>query len=197
MKLPTLEDPARYAGLYVFDFGAWCAVGYTAEEIAALYESERYRTGKAYRIRRAAPDGQIELQGVTPERFELESGVFCYRDDEDAARSDFAALQRLAEQTPPPTRAFAHLADRGEEPLRGRYVVALIYPAEHDEVMGRWLLEANYAGGDTVEGGPSCVTNYYEDEKQILDRAQLWSSSTISSRSRDEIYASVRQAVQR
>ena len=42
MKLPELSSPARYQGLYVFDFGEWTAVGYTAEEIAALLEtSER------------------------------------------------------------------------------------------------------------------------------------------------------------
>ena len=46
MKLPQLTDPDRYEGLYVFDFGEQCAVGYTASEIAVLLESERYRNGK-------------------------------------------------------------------------------------------------------------------------------------------------------
>ena len=48
MKLPRVENTPKYQGLYVYDFGDWTAVGYTAGEIAILVESERYRGGKAY-----------------------------------------------------------------------------------------------------------------------------------------------------
>ena len=61
MKMPELTSADKYAGLYVFDFGEQAAVGYTAEEIAVLLESEKYRTGKVYRIHRALPDGTMEL----------------------------------------------------------------------------------------------------------------------------------------
>jgi len=61
MRLPELESPEKYGGLYVFDFGEQVAVGYTADEIAVLLESQRYADGKAYRIHRAMPDGTIAV----------------------------------------------------------------------------------------------------------------------------------------
>lgn len=197
MKLPALDQPDRYKGLYVFDFGEWCAVGYTAEEIAMLLESEKYRDGKVYRIHRAAPDGRMELAGVSNHRFQLESGIFFYRGDEQAARRDFADLCRRADEAPPPCKAFVHLADRGEDAGPGRFVVALIYGAEHDHDVGVWLNAIGYEGGDIAEGGASHVTNYYDERCTVLERRQLWSRSTIPSRSADEVFASVRRAVQR
>lgn len=210
MQLPELTQPDRYRGLYVFDFGDWTAVGYTAEEIALLLESEQYRGGRVYKIVRAAPDGQMDLKGVAPQRFQLESGLFFSRADLAAAEADFAALRALAAEGAP-CRAFLQLADRGAaggtdrgiaaaDNGRGgaaaRYVTALIYPAEYEDEVAAWLREAEYLGGDTAEGGPSHVTNYYHDSKVILERAQLWSRATLS-RSRDEVLATVRRAVQR
>ena len=73
MKLPELQNPEKYAGLYVFDFGGdQVAVGYTADEVAVLLESEKYQEGKVYRIHRALPDGTFELAGVSRRRFEAE-----------------------------------------------------------------------------------------------------------------------------
>jgi len=46
MKLPKLEKPDKYVGLYVFDFGDHVGVGFAAEEVAELLESEKYRDGK-------------------------------------------------------------------------------------------------------------------------------------------------------
>lgn len=197
MNIPRVEQPQNYGGLYIFEFEGWTGLGYTAEEIAFLLEHERYRSGKVYRIVRAAPDGTFELKGVPRERFLLESGVFCYRAERAAAEADFDDLVARAEQTPPPARAFVHLADRGPVAGPTRYVTALIYPAERDEDFGRWLLAIGYAGGDTVEGGCSAVTNYYEERPAVQRRQQLWSRSAIPSRSRDEVLRSVRQAVQR
>lgn len=197
MKLPQLDDPARYQGLYVFDFGDWTAVGYTAAEVAMLLESEQYRDGKVFRIHRAAPDGQMELRGVSPERFLLESGMFFNRQDLATAREDFARLSELSEQRRPPCRAKLQLADRGPAAEHDRYVTALIYPAEYDDDVARWLLDLDYAGGDTVEGGASHVTNHYEQQLDLVDRTQLWSSTSTPSRSHEEVLASVRSAVQR
>ena len=50
MKLPELEKPEKYVGLYIFDFGDHVGVGFTAGEVAELLESEKYRDGKVYRI---------------------------------------------------------------------------------------------------------------------------------------------------
>ena len=44
MKLPKLERPDRYQGLYVFDFGDHAGVGFTAEEVAELLDSEKVAT---------------------------------------------------------------------------------------------------------------------------------------------------------
>ncbi len=197
MKIATLEQPTRYRGLYVFDFGDWTAVGYTAEEIAVLLESEAYRSGKVYKIVRTTPDGQMELRGVSAARFQLESGMLFNRHDLDAARADFAELVRLAERGGVPCRAFVHLADRGPQEVAARYVTALIYPAEYEDEMARWLDEVRFAGGDLAEAGPSHVSDYYATEQTILQRQQLWSQPAIPSRSADEVLSTVRQAVQR
>ncbi len=197
MDLPAVEQPQRYAGLYVFDFGEWTAVGYTADEVSLLLESEQYRGGRVYKIVRATPDGRFELKGMARERFEMESGLFFQRAELEAARGDFADLRGLAQRRPPPCRAFVHLVDRGPSAEAARYVTALVYPAEHEDEMSSWLRAADYAGGDLVEGGISHVSNYYSDPKTILDRQQLWSQPAVSSRSADEVLASVRRAVQR
>ncbi|MBN2446235.1 MAG: hypothetical protein JXO22_05900 [Phycisphaerae bacterium] len=197
MQLPALTEPERYAGLYVFDFGEWTAVGYTADEVAMLLESEQYQSGQVYKIHRVTPDGQMEVRGVARERFLLESAMCFDRDDLDAARDDFAQLRASADETTPPCRVAVYLADRGADVVGPRYLTTMIYPAEFEDEIGRWLLNIGYEGGDTVEGGPSHVTNYDEDDKRVLERAQLWSKTAIPSRSHDQVFASVRQAVQR
>lgn len=196
MVLPELEQPTRYEGLYVYDFGEWCAVGYTADEIAVLIESEQYRGGKTYKIHRAAPDGRMELRGISAERFQLESGMFFPRDNLADARADFKSLRSAADRSPPPCRARLHLADRGETHA-ARFVVALVFPAEYEDDIGRWLLAANYQGGDLAEGGISHAAQYNEESLTVLDRHQLWPSATRSSRSTEEVLAGVRRAVQR
>jgi hypothetical protein len=197
MKLPGLEQPQRYRGLYVFDFGEWTAVGYTAEEVAVLLEHEVYRDGKVYKIVRAAPNGQMELHGVAAQRFQLESGLFFGRDNLPAAQADFAELVRLGQAQGAPCRAFVHLADRGAHAGTARYVTALIYPAEYEDEMAQWLNAAGYHGGDLAEGGSSHVSNYHATEKTILQRQQLWNHPATQSRSADEVLSSVRRAVQR
>jgi hypothetical protein len=197
MILPKLDDASRLRGLYIYDFGEWTAVGYTAEEIAILLEQETYRGGKIYRIHRAQPNGQMELRGVSAERFGLESGMFFYRNDLEAARADYEALRIAARNTQPPCRAFLHLVDRSAEAAPRRYVVALIFPAEYESDIGRWLSAIEYAGGGLVEGGISHVGNYYQEQYTILERQQLWSHPAIPSRSPEQVLATVRQAVQR
>ena len=73
MKLPAIDNPDKYVGLYVIDFGTTCSVGYTAGEVAILLESEKLCKAKVYKIYQARPDGTMELHGVTREKFFLES----------------------------------------------------------------------------------------------------------------------------
>ena len=104
MILPHVDDPTRLRGLYVYDFGDWTAIGYTAEEIAILLDDESWRGGKIYKIHRATPDGQMELRGVSPTRFNVESGMFFCRRELDAARADFeerSSIWPIARSTAP------------------------------------------------------------------------------------------------
>ncbi len=196
MILPHVDNPPRLRGLYVYDFGEWTAVGYTADEIAILLEDASCRGGKIYKIHRATPDGQMELRGVSPERFKLESGMFFNRRELEPARADFEELRAAADKAPPPCRAFLHLSDR-EIDSPQRFVTALVFPAEYEDEIGHWLTAIGFHGGELAEGGVSHVSNYHEQEKTPLDRQQLWSRPAITSRSPDEVLASVRQAVQR
>ena len=196
MQIPRVESPDRYQGLYVFDFGEWTAFGYTAEEVATLLESETYRDAKVYRIVRVSPDGSFELKGVSVDRFQLEAALIFNRQTLEEARDDFRQLSEIA-AAGLPCRAFLHLADRGAHDDIPRYLTALIYPAEYDDDVAAWLLEAGFEGGDVVEGGVSAVTDYYRHQHKVLERTQLWSKSAIQSRSREELLASVRRAVQR
>lgn len=194
MKLPELEHPEKYAGLYVFDCDGQTAVGYTADEVAVLLESERYQHGKVYRIHRALPDGTMELQGVPTETFSVEDGLFFYRNNEPAAKADFDDLARLVSDTPPPCRMKLQLARLAGEPET--WLTAIIFPAEHTHEVGNWLNELNYAGGDLVEGGSTQVAGYYADQPTLIERRQLWPAGSIS-RPAEEVLASVRQPVQR
>ncbi len=194
MRLPELDSPESYQGLYVFDFGDHVAVGYTADEIAVLVESQRFAEGKIYRIHRALPDGTMELQGVPPQRFQCEQGLFFLRVGEQQARLDFDTLDRLAAADPPPCRMKAHLA-RLTGP-QARLVTAIIYPAEFDPDVSDWLTRLDYRGGDTVEGGISAVTDYYAAAPRVIDRRQWWPARSLS-RPADEVLATTHLALQR
>jgi len=193
MKLPKLEKPDRYQGLYVFDFGDHVGVGFTAEEVAELLESERYRDGKVYKIYRAHPDGRLELRGMSTERFQLEAGMFFYSRDEATARADFNRLGNLAVQTAPPCRAKVHLAKLANN----EYVVAMIYPAEYDEEISSWLLAGEYHTVGKVEGGTAAVERYYQSKPEILDKHQLFGTNETISRTGEELLLSTARAVQR
>ena len=193
MKLPTLDQPDRYEGLYVFDFGDHAGVGFTAEEVAELLESERYREGKVYKIHRASPDGRLELKGVPAERFQLEAGMFFHAASETTARADFKRLVNLAVRAAPPCRAKVHLARYDEQ----RFVVAVIYPAEYDDEVSSWLLAGEFRTAGPADGGAGAVEQYYRDRPEVIERQQLFGARDGVSRSGQELLASVARAVQR
>lgn len=197
MLLPPIEEPRQFQGLYVYDFGAWTAVGYTAEEIAILLESPEHCDGKVYRIHRALPSGGLELKGVPADRFELESGFFFYRADSTAGWQDFRDLSQAADDGGMPCRAYLHLADRSADADFKRYVTALVFPSEYEDDLSAWLGSIGYAGGDLAEGGISHVTNYLTEEKTILARRQLWSAAKVPPRSAEQVLAERKRPVQR
>ena len=193
MKLPELEKPEKYVGLYIFDFGDHTGVGFTAEEVAELLESEKYKDGKVYKIHKAYPDGRLELKGVPSETFQLEAGMFFYSSGLQTARRDFKGLVNLAVKSSPPCRAKVHIAKYGDD----KHVVALIYPAEYDGEFSSWLLDGQYRTDGAAEGGIGAVQSYYDRQPEILDRHQLFGQSEAISRTGRELQSSLKMAVQR
>ncbi|MGB7581788.1 MAG: hypothetical protein WBL85_05000 [Sedimentisphaerales bacterium] len=201
MKLPKLQKPDSYVGLYIVDFGdgstgltaGHTGVGFTAQEVAELFESEKFGHCKAYKIHKAYPDGRLELKGVQKEIFQLETGLFFFSADIDAARNDYKRLVKLGIETNLPCKAIVHLARYNED----KFAAALIYPAEYDDEISGWLLEHQFKSAGVAEGGISAVTRYYDAKPEILERHQLWGRSSIESRTGEELLASTKIAVQR
>ena len=193
MELPKLTKPDKYVGLYIIDFGEHAGVGFVAEEVAELLESEKFSHVKVYKIHRASPDGTLDIAGVPAQKFQLESGMFFYGRDLDTAEADFKRLTALAVKAAPPCRAKVHLAELPD----GGFVIALIYPAEYEHQVSAWLLENDYRTAGPAEGGLDAVQRYYDHPAGILDRHQLFSRSEHEIRSGDELLLSLKLAVQR
>lgn len=195
MKLPETDQPEKYVGLYVIDFGndQPCAVGYTAEEVAALLESEKYCDIKVYKIHRARPDGAMELQGVPAERFQIESGMFFGCLDESTGEDDFTTLLNLTYDHPPICRTKLHLA-RDEH---DRVLIALIYPAEYEEEIGNWLAQSGFRGRGPVDAGASQVERYYGGRFERLREEQLWPTAAHKGRDLHTLRAAVNEPFQR
>jgi hypothetical protein len=193
MELPKLEKPDRYVGLYVVDFGEHCGTGFTTEEVAELAESEKYKHIKVYKIHRAYPDGRLELKGVRNETFGLEAGMFFYSTELQTAQSDFKQLVNLAVRIVPPCRARVQLAEYTAD----KFAVAIIYPAEYDDEISRWLLDGKYKTAGAAEGGIEAVQRYYGSKVTILERHQLFGRTSYESRSGEELLLAVKKAIQR
>jgi len=195
MKLPELDNPQRYEGLYVFDFEGQVGVGYTAREIEILLESEKYRDGKVYKIHRAYPNGRLEIKGISNKVFQVESGMFFHGRDEQHTRKDYQELLELTQAGQFPCRAKLHLA-QSKSPETTRHVVALIYPAEYEEEVSAWLTEKEYKGGELASGGASEVAEYYGHYHKI-DSFQLWGVLDGTARDANDILANVGRVVVR
>ncbi len=193
MKLPELEKPERYTGLYVFDFGDHTGVGFTAQEVAELLESEKYGHGKVYKIHKAYTDGKLELKGVPNEVFQLEAGMFFYATSEDQGRAEYDRLVKLAVTSRPVCKAKVHLTQLDDK----TWVTALIYPAEYDAEVSSWLLVGDYHTVGAVEGGIEATERYYKQAAEILERHQLYGEPQIESRTGEALLAGLKVAVQR
>ncbi len=193
MKLPQIKDAPNYKGLYIVDFGDHSAVGYTADEVQLLLESEKFQHIKVYKIHNAYPDGSMELKGITNDTFQLEQGMFFYAHDKSTAEKDFKKLISIAVSSSPPCRAKAHLAKYSDD----KFVTALIFPAEYNDEISRWLLDADYKTAGSVDAGTSAVSNYYSDAPQILERHQLSSADQNETRSIDQLLKDINNPIQR
>lgn len=193
MKLPELKNSDRYVGLYVVDFGDYSSVGFTAQEVAEILESEKFSHCKVYKIHNAYSDGRIELKGIPAEIFQLEIGMFFYENKERSAKSDFKNLVNLAIQNVPPCRAKLHLAKYSDD----KFVTAIIFPAEYNDEISKWMLDIDYKTFASAEGGIEAVQRYYDSKPQILARHQLFSKSELQNRTGTELLANLKLAVQR
>ncbi len=193
MKLPEIKNADRYTGLYVVDFGDRSGVGFAVEEVAELLESEKFQDVKVYKIYRAYPDGKMELKGVPNEIFQLEAGMFFYESDEALARNDYKKLVSAAVSVAPPATAKVHLAKYSDD----KFVTALIFPAEQNDEVSRWLLDADYKTIGLAEGGIDAVKQYYNDAPEILERHQLFTQRQIDVLTGERLLAATKKAVVR
>ena len=194
--LPRLDDPTRYAGLYVFDFGDRVAVGYTASEIAVLLDSDEHAAGEVFKIVRAYPDGRMELKGVPGSRMRAsEDGFLFRRRDAAAARRDYEDLRALLDATPPPCPCRLDLARTDHAALP--HAVALVCSGPYADEVGAWLSAAGYAGGDCVEGGIEQVAAYAGSVVERLDQHRASGRPDRVSRDPQEVLSTTHVAVQR
>lgn len=199
MELPKIENAKEYLGLYVVDFAncpeyaGRCAVGYTAQEVATLLESERFTDIKVYKIHRAKPDGTMELAGVSNERFNLETGMFFNCHDENTAHHDYQTLLEYSTEHAPPCNAKLQLAKDSQSQL----IIALIYPAEYEHEISQWLLKSTFRGTGHVDAGISQVQQYYQGSFEILQRHQLAQAKPPQQRDLDGLLAAVGDGVQK
>jgi len=193
MKLPQIKNPDKYVDLYVVDFGDHSGVGFNADEVAELLESEKYKDVNIYRIYNAYPDGKMELKGVPNEIFQLEMGMFFYEFDETAAQGDFKKLINSAVKTAPPAKAKVHLAKYDSQ----KFATAIIFPAESNDQFSQWLLDIDYKTAGSAEGGIEAVKRYYADAPQILQRHQLFGQQKFESKTGEELLAMTKMAVVR
>lgn len=193
MKLPELKNTEKYVGLYVFDFGDHVGVGFTAQEVAELLDSEKYKHCKVYKIYKAYPDGKVELKGIRPETFQLEMGMFFYSADAATAKNEFSSLINLAVTTTPPCRAKVHLSKYSEN----KFVTAMIFPAEYNDDISAWLLDGEYKTAGPAEAGIEATQRYYDDKPEILETHQLFAKPDYESRTGCELLENLKQAIQR
>jgi len=193
MELPEIKNPDKYVDLYVVDFGDHSGVGFTAEEVAELLESEKFKDVKVYRIYKAYPDGKMELKGVPGEIFELEMGMFFYEFDETAARGDYKKLVNSAVKTAPPAKAKVHLAKYDND----KFVTAIIFPAEYNDQFSKWLLDVDYKTNGSAEGGIEAAERYYTDKPEILERHQLFNQQQIESLTGARLLVAAKTAIVR
>jgi len=195
MRIPQTDNPEKYMGFYIIDFGEQCSIGYTAAEVALLLESEKYADVKVYKIHRAQPDGTLELRGTSRESFFQESGMFFHYHREETGDNQFQALLDWSRQQPPPCRTALQLVKRSDN----EFLLALIYPAEYEQEVGEWIRQGTLPARGPVDAGISQVSRFYAEKTVPLRQEQLWPDQSQTERTRDqeELLASIAKACQR
>jgi hypothetical protein len=188
VRIPRLDCPQDFAGLFLYDFGSHVSVGYTAEEIRVLKGTPEHADGTAYRIHRVDQAGRFELQGVGDELLGRQTGMsFSYHDEADA-RADYDRLRAAAEAAP--LRHSAQLClVRLHEGGMGAAVV-LSYPLHASASVSAWLAQATFDGGVTAISRASVP-------QAVIDRCELPREPRFAPRSPEAVLAATQQSVQR
>lgn len=195
MNIPRVDQPERYTGLFIYDFGDHVSVGYTAEEIDVLTRSELHKSGSAYQIYRVTDSGAMELRGIDSVRVGAqEAMLFQFHDPADAAAA-FDDLVRLAHSDPLPTPVHAERAMA--ESMTPPQVIALIYSIYGADALGRWLQGVGFGAGEEVSVGADRLVDYRQAVAAPDESVELAAHFDYRSRSPAEILATVHRAVQR
>lgn len=141
--------------------------GLSAYDVREILESEDSTDVKVYKIYKVRPDGTIELKGVPNETFQLESGMFFHTDSKEKADLLFGELKSLKDAIASFASCKIHFAQLED------YVVSVIYPAEFESEISDVFIKEDIRFDGRVDGGVSCVTEYYPAEKQIIDSLQI------------------------
>ena len=110
--------------------------------------------------------------------------MFFYSADAETAKSDFERLISIVRKNPFVCRAKVHLAKYGDD----KFVTALIYPAEYDDQVSRWLLDVEYKTPGAAESGTSAVQRYYDTTPTFLKKEQLFGRPSVISRTGQDLF---------
>jgi hypothetical protein len=157
------KQSADLEGLYLFEHEGWREIGLTAREVQERLDSERFTEAKVYRICRAFPDGTLELKGVSRDKFQLESIMVFVRGMQNRTDADFEDMRNIAKHSAPPCKMVLQQAvlDKAGDKESHLSAIAIIYPAEYEQEVGRWLLRNDFRGGDQVYGGQEGWEKYH------------------------------------
>ncbi len=195
MNLPRVNQPDRYIGLYVFDFGEHANVGYTAGEIATLLAQAEFSDGKAYEICRVDEDGLFFLRGLLGQSWQAEEVMAFLRGDAAKAQLDYQAIISLAESDPLNCAAELVLTEVYEFQLS--HVTAIIYKSANANIVTQWLSRVGFDGGDEVMCGAEVRSQVMSEHNIRIANQLLTVISTYLDRPLPELVERIEQRVQR
>ena len=195
LRLPPVRNAERYVGLYVYDFGAYTSIGYTAAEIRILRESEAHRGGTAYEVYRVTDAGVFELRGVLDERLAVREAICFLRSVATAARRDYDTLCNAAQDSPAPCSVEIQLAEVHD--FRPPHVTAMLYPAAASAVLSGWLSRCEFDGGDRVIAGIDAHDAFMTADALRIESCQLAALLDYTDRLAEEVLRTIDRPVQR
>jgi len=195
MRLPAIQEPERYVGLYVYDFGTHVAIGYTAAEVGHLRSSELHRQGMAYQIYRVDEAGVLELRGVLDARLAGMEAVCFLRANPSMARRDFDTITATAAECPLPCAAELHVASL--DAFHPPHVTAITYGASATDAISGWLIKHGGRLGDQVVAGLDVFMEFAGSTGERIESCHLPALLDYSDRPAQEVLQAVHQPIQR